>query len=158
MVLTSQFIPVPGVWTNPDFCAGQAKCRELWVPGMVREQGNGSASLPCADTELGSPAKISLWSQCTDPHPLKLVELDGGSSSSSGTRNKRLEQKDPRWKGLVQFVGDLNHSAPSQLLCLARTGSVTVKGEEGHSGGRLRRSEAQTDTFKGWAEWQMPVR
>lgn len=96
------------------FCAGQVKCRELSARNSEGTRAgkweciNGSADRAAAAGQE-SPAKISLWCQCpcTDPHPTKAHGVGWWQQipcSSSGIQNKRLEQNDPRWKLLVQFV------------------------------------------------------
>lgn len=162
---SSQFLWSPGQMQG--FCAGQAKCRELWVPGMTKKRGWEVGMQHCpvqtqsCCNRAGEPSKdlpvISVL-----PHILlKLMELLGGSSSCAppvGHRTKGWSKTIPDGSCWCCLWGELNPSLTSQLLCVAKTVSVTVKGEKGHSEGRLKRSKAQTDVFKGWAEWQMPVR
>lgn len=135
---------------------------------MVREPGlgNGNASLPCAGTELlqqgrraqqrspcdlGAPAQILIL--------LKLMELDGGNSSCAppvGHETKGWSKMIPDGSCWYSLCGELNHSLTSLLLCAAKTVTVTVKGEKGHSEGRLKRSEAQIDVFKAGQSGRCP--
>lgn len=107
MVLTSQFIPVPGV------CVVVTRTNA----GMVKEQGlgNGNASLLCADTELLQQGRRAQQrSPCDLGAPAQILIPPKARGAgwwqqlpclSRGAWNKRLEQNDPRWKLLVQFVG-----------------------------------------------------
>lgn len=128
MVLTSQSIPVPGL------CVVVTRTNA----GMAKEQGlgNGNASLLCADTELlqqGRRAQqrspCDLGAHISSSH-LKLVELESGSSSHArpeGHGTKGWSKMIPDGNCWYSLWGELNCSLTSQLLCLAKTVSATVK-------------------------------
>lgn len=161
MVLTSQLIPVPGVRvvaarTNAGFLCRTGRVQRAASARNGEGTGPGKwecITAPCRHRAAAAGQEIlhrfsshwSSWSWMVAAHPV-----------GHGTKGWSTSIPDGRcWHSLW---GELNCSLISQLLCAAKTVSVTVKGEEGHSEGRLKRSEAQIDLFKGWAEWQMPVR